>query len=105
MLLYGLFDLVVGIEAFVRKGSVGSLLGGGIAGIIVIGCAALAKTQPRVAYITATAVALLVGLRFLPNAIKGEVWPATIISVISLVFALTLVVAHFVAMAKRKREA
>jgi hypothetical protein len=81
-----------------------SLVGGGAAGILVIGFAALTKTNPRVGFIGATVVALLVAGRFGAKAFQGVIYPAGIIFVVSLAFALTLVLAHFAAVARRKRE-
>lgn len=104
MLLYGLFNIVVGVEAYVSKHSLPSLISASAIGIIVIGCAALSKTKPRIAYITATVMALLVAGRFAVKALQGQVWPAIILVSVSLLFALLLVGAHFAAMARRKRE-
>lgn len=104
MLIYGLFNIAVGIEAYLTKHSIVSLIAAGAIGIIVIGCAALSKTMPRVAYITATVLALIVAGRFLPKAISGEIWPGIVLVAVSLIFALILVGAHFAAMRRRRSE-
>ncbi len=105
MLFYGILNLGLGIFAYFNSGSWVSLLAGGIAGVIVIGCAALAKTMPRVAYITATVVALAIAIRFLPKFLGERQWyPAGIEVIASLILAVALVGAHFSAMARRKRE-
>ena len=104
MLIYGLFNIVLGVEAYMSKGSLPSLIAAGGLGLVVIACAALAKTNPRVAYITATVVALLIIGRFMKPALEGTIWPATVIVIVSAIFALTLIGAHFIAVKKRKRE-
>jgi uncharacterized membrane protein (UPF0136 family) len=103
MLLYGLFNIAMGLLGYVNSHSVASLAAGGIAGILVIGCAALSKTNPRVGFISATVIALLVAGRFAPRTFEGVVYPAGIIFAVSLAFAMTLVVAHFAAVSKRKK--
>ncbi|MFI5384833.1 MAG: hypothetical protein ACHQ50_01825, partial [Fimbriimonadales bacterium] len=74
-------------------------------GILIIGCAALTKTNPRVGFIAATVIGLLVAGRFAKHTFEGQVYPAAIIFAVSIVFAVTLVAAHFAAVSKRKREA
>ena len=104
MFSYGLFNILMGFLGYVNKHSVASLAAGGAAGILVIGFAALSKTNPRVGFIGATVVGLLVGGRFALHTFQGEVYPAGIIFVVSLIFAVTLVGAHFAAVNRRKKE-
>lgn len=103
MLLYGVFDIFMGFLGTLKAHEIASLLGGGIAGILVIGCAALAKTHPRIGYIAAMVIALLVAGRFGKQTFEGQIYPAGIIFVVSILFVLTLVLAHFLAMSRRKR--
>jgi uncharacterized membrane protein (UPF0136 family) len=103
MLLYGVFDIVMGFLGYLNKGSIVSLIAGGIAGLLVIAFAALSKTNPRVAFISATLVGLLMAGNFAMKTFQGVIYPAGIMFVVSLVFALTLVGAHFAAMSKRKK--
>lgn len=105
MLLYGIFNIVLGlIGTMVSKNhEPWSLVGGGAAGVLVIGFAALTKTNPRVGFIAATVVAILVAGRFAPKAIGGQFYPAGLIFGVSVVFILILVGAHFAAMNRRKQ--
>ena len=105
MLLYGVFNIVMGLigTMFSEKHEPWSLIGGGVAGALVIGFAALTKTNPRVGFIGATVVAVLVAMRFAPKAFQGQIYPGAIIFGVSVIFALILVGAHFAAVNKRKR--
>lgn len=107
MLLYGIFDILMGLIGTMasKNHEPWSLVGGGGAGLLVIGCAALTKTNPRVGFIAATVIGLLVAARFAPKAIGGQIYPGAIVMIVSLAFAFTLVGAHFAAVNKRKQEA
>lgn len=104
MLLYGAFDIVMGLIGTLasKNHEPWSLVGGGLAGLLVIGCAFLTKTNPRVGFISATVIGLLVAFRFAPKAFEGVVYPAGIIFAASVAFAVTLVAAHFVAVNRKK---
>lgn len=102
MVLYGVFDICMGLLGTIKAHEIASLLGGGIAGILVIGCAALAKTHPRIGYIAALVISLLVAGKFAPDTFRGTVYPAGIIFWVSILFAATLLLAHFLAMRRRK---
>lgn len=105
MLLYGIFDIVMGLIGTLasKNHEIFSLLGGGVAGLLVIGFAALTKTNPRVGFIGATVVGLAMAAKFAKGAFSGQVYPAGIIFAVSLLFAVVLVGAHFVAVGKRKK--
>lgn len=103
MLLYGVFNIVMGFLAYLNKGSIVSLAAAGIAGLLVIGCAALTKTHPRIGFIAASVIGIVVAMRFAGKAFGGEIYPAMIIFVVSILFVVILVGAHFAAVAKRKR--
>jgi uncharacterized membrane protein (UPF0136 family) len=102
MLLYGIFDIAMGLIGYLNKGSIVSLIAGATVGILVIGCAALTKTNPRVGFIGATVLALLMAGNFAGKTFSGIVYPAGIIFAVSIIFAVTLVGAHFAAVNKRK---
>jgi len=102
MIVYGIFEIVMGVVGYISKASVISLIAGCASGIIVIGCAALTKTNPRVGFITATVVALIVAGSMVGKTLKGVIYPSGIILVVSILFALILVGAHFAAVSKRK---
>jgi hypothetical protein len=107
MLLYGIFDIVMGLIGTIasEKHEPWSLMGGGIAGLLVIGFAFLVKTKPRIGFIGATLVGLLMAGKFAKGTFSGQIYPAGIIFGVSIIFAATLVGAHFAAVNKRKSSA
>ncbi|HVT13220.1 MAG TPA: hypothetical protein VHE55_13225 [Fimbriimonadaceae bacterium] len=106
MLVYGIFDIAMGLVGTLASENheIFSLLGGGIAGLLVIGFAALTKTNPRVGFIGATVVALAVAGKFASKTFSGQIYPSGIIFAVSLLFAATLVGAHFAAVSRRKKS-
>jgi len=104
MVLYGVFDIAMGLIGTIATANheIFSLIGGGVAGLLVIGFAALSKTNPRAGFIGATIVGLLMAGKFAKNAFGGQIYPAGIIFAVSLAFAAFLVGSHFAAMSKRK---
>jgi len=106
MVLYGLFNIAMGLIGTIESSNhePWSLLGGGISGLLVIGCAFLTKTKPRFGFIAATVIGLLVAGQFAKGVLAGQVFPALVIFVVSIGFAATLVGAHFAAVNKRKQE-
>ena len=68
--LYGLASIGGGILGYVRKDSVPSLVAGGIAGLLLLACAAAVSYAPVVSLSGAIVLALLLLGRFLPNLIK-----------------------------------
>lgn len=107
MLLYGIFDIAMGVIGTLasKNHEIFSLLGGGVAGLLVIGFAALTKTNPRVGFIGATVVGLAMAGKFAAGTFSGQIYPAGIIFTVSLLFAVILVGAHFAAVGKRKKAA
>jgi uncharacterized membrane protein (UPF0136 family) len=81
---YGIITLLLSLEAFIRLHSKGSLIGGGVTGILVIVGAALAKQHPRVGFglILLVAVATLgkFGMGF---AKTRQLWPDGVIIALS----------------------
>lgn len=103
MVLYGVFNIVLGVEAFVAKGSLVSLIAAGAAGVLVLVAVALTKNYPRVGYILASVVCLgLIG-RFLPAFLKdtSNVYPALTVTIASVILLIALVGSHFSAMSRR----
>ena len=96
LIVYGLVSIVMGVLGYVNKHSVMSLVAGVAAGIIVIGAAAMAKTNPKVGFIACAVIALLMLGRFVPPVLKeNQLYPAGIMVVSSLAVLLALAVAHF----------
>jgi hypothetical protein len=106
MLLYGMFIIIMGLVGTMMSANheIMSLVGGGSVGVLVIGCAALVKTNPRVGYITATVLALLEAGMMAKATFAGTSMLKTIIFFVSLLFALSLVAAHLMAVSARKKQ-
>lgn len=103
VLLYALLSIGLGLEAFLVKHSIPSIAGGGIAGLLLLGCLALGKSNPRAGRIGASVVTLLLLGKFLADfAKKGAWYPAGIMTVASAFVLAVLVGGHFAAMRKRK---
>ena len=105
--LYGLFCLASGIEAYMQKNSLPSLLGGGGIGVVVLVCFFIIPKQPRIGYIVATVMAILTAGRFASKAFGPEaaMWPGQTIFWISIGVAAALMAAHFMSKSKSARPA
>ncbi|HRJ27575.1 MAG TPA: TMEM14 family protein [Fimbriimonadaceae bacterium] len=99
LLGYGIFNIALGLEAFLAKGSMPSLIGGVGAGVLVLVAFGLTFKAPRWGYIMGTLIALGLAGRFLPMFFKdsSNVYPALVIGGVSVLVVLLLVGAHFAA--------
>lgn len=104
LLLYGLLNLALGIEAFIAKQSVMSLLGGGLAGIIVLAMLALKPKYPRVANIVCLIVAIAILGRFLPAYLKdtSKTYPNLVLVLASAIVIVVLAAGHFATMGRKR---
>lgn len=94
MAVYGLFLIVMGLLGMER--SIVSFYAGGGAGLIVLICAGMLPSYPRVAYITCSVICVLMLGRFLPDFISsGEVYPPLVISIASVLTLAILIAGHF----------
>lgn len=96
--LFALISLGGGVEAFIAKGSVMSLVGGGGTAVLMFVGLYLARTKPAIGYgITAVCTLALVGM-MLPKFLKpdGVLWPHGIIGIGGVVVLVAHVVAHFI---------
>lgn len=107
LIAYGVFNIVLGVIGFVNSNSLVSLIAGGVAGLLILGCAALGmKGKPRVGNIAALVITLLLLGRFAPTFFETGDWmPAGISMVAGVIVVLCLVAGHFMAMSARKKEA
>lgn len=106
MVAFGLFNIGLGLEAFIAKGSLVSLIAAGTAGLLMLGCVALTKNYPRVGYIAATIICLALIGNFLPKFLKDttKVYPALVVTVASAIMASALVGSHLASMKRRGSE-
>jgi uncharacterized membrane protein (UPF0136 family) len=93
--LFGILNIVLGIVGFVRAKSVASLIGGGVAGILVLVAAFLSKQHPRIGYGLAILVSIALIGRFATKLTgNGPVYAARI-TVAASVVAVAASIAAF----------
>lgn len=106
VLLYAILLIVFGILGFVIDHSIPSIAAGTLFGALLLGSLALYKTNPRLSRISSAVISLLPLGRFLPAFIqKGHWYPAGIVVAAGTFTFATLMIGHFMAMAKKKKEA
>ncbi len=107
LLIYALLSVALGAYAYFygEKHSMISLIAGAVAGLLVLGSLALAKTNPRAGRIAAAVVALLMLGRMGPAALEDPKWHTVTLAVASIVVIAVLLGVHFYAMNKRKATA
>jgi hypothetical protein len=101
VLFYGILLIVMAVIGFL-KGSVISLIVGGVCGALEIGFAALAKSNPRVGRIGSAVISLLILGQFLPAYFAKHLTTALILWVSSLIVFVCLLGGHLYAMRLRK---
>ncbi len=106
VLLYALFNLAVGIEAFARVGSTISLIASSVIAALLLGCFFLIPKKPRVGYIGATVLVIFVAGRFLPGAFgpEGKMWPNMVLGLVAVGVVVLLTAAHFTARGKSSAQ-
>lgn len=103
LIIYGLAMIGLGLEAYLSKDSLPSLMGGGGAGVLVLIATGLSFKWPRVGYILALLVCLGITGRFLPKFLKdGDVFPSLVIVILSLLTAACLLAGHVMAQKAKK---
>lgn len=108
--LYGLFNIAVGLEAYSSKQSLPSLIAGCGVGALLLVCFALIPKSPRLAYMGATLLALLMAIQFsMTTRVDGKMkfvglsettwkpWPNLTLWVVGLLVVVALSSAHFLA--------
>jgi uncharacterized membrane protein (UPF0136 family) len=102
LVVYALLMMGMGIEAYVAKGSMPSLIAGVAIGLLMLGSLALLGKNPRVSRISSMVVALIPLGRFLPALIqKQQIYPAGVTVVASLGVVIMLGAGHMMAMKKK----
>jgi uncharacterized membrane protein (UPF0136 family) len=106
LLVYGLLDIGMGVLGYVNKGSVVSLIAGGVCGLIVIVSILTHKGHPRNSRIAALIVTILMMIQFGPKTfIQNQLYPSGIMFVASLAVAVCLLMGHVMGMKARKSQA
>jgi uncharacterized membrane protein (UPF0136 family) len=108
--IYGIFNIAMGIHGYVGAGSKASIIAGCAVGILCIFFAALSKTHPRVGYIGAAIVGVLTALQWIPHLFNKDthelvIYPAMVGLIVSAVFVIYLLGAHFLAKSRSAKAA
>ena len=94
--LYALLNIGGGIEGYVSKGSVPSIISGCVAGVLLFVGLFVAASNQRVGYIICGVIALGDLGFFAPRFFKTQaIWPPLIMAIASLAVLACLAVAHF----------
>jgi hypothetical protein len=103
LIVYGLLMIGLGVYGFVEKGSVMSLLGGGIGGLLILGSVAIYPLKPRLSRIGAAVVALIMaGSMAKKTFTANPPWHAITIFATSILIVILLLGAHFAARSAKK---
>jgi len=93
-IIFGLLTIVGGVIGFVKAGSTASIIAGSISGILLIVAAFLLPTNLAVGLGIAAVVSILLAGRFIPAFMKtGQVMPAGLMSVLSVIGVILAIVA------------
>lgn len=96
--VYAVFNIALGVEAYLKVNSMPSLMGGVGAGVLVIVGLLVAQKNSMIGYLICTLVALGLLGRFVPAYIsKGTVYPALVVSIASALALAALIVGRFMA--------
>jgi uncharacterized membrane protein (UPF0136 family) len=93
-IIFGLLTIVGGVIGFVSKGSVPSIVAGSIAGLLLLAAAFLLPNHLVAGLAMAGIVSLLLAGQFVPKFLKtGQVMPAAMMSVLSVIGVIVAIVA------------
>lgn len=100
LIFYALFLAASGLEAYIAKKSIFSLLGGGGAALAIGVAVLVIGRKPAAGYLLALVVALGMIGNFLPKFLRADnpvdaIWPSLTISGVSAIVAIALVLSHF----------
>jgi len=92
--VFGGLTIIGGIMGFVKKGSMASVIAGGLSGILLVIAALWLKEKPQHGLILGAVVSLALAGRFIPAFLKKFEWmPAGLIAVMSVVSLIITVLA------------
>ncbi|HEY3783029.1 MAG TPA: TMEM14 family protein [Fimbriimonadaceae bacterium] len=94
--LYALLNIGGGIEGYVAKGSLPSVISGTVAGILLLGALAYSTSNPKIGYIICGVIALADLGFFGKKLTQGFVlWPAGVMAVASVIVIICAAMAAF----------
>jgi uncharacterized membrane protein (UPF0136 family) len=93
-IVFGLLTIVGGVMGYVKAGSTASLVAGSVSGILLLVAAFLLPNNVAVGLVLAGLVSIALAGRFVPAFIKtGQVMPAGLMSVLSVIGVVVAIVA------------
>ena len=105
MVVYAVAMIALGLIGTLKANEIMSLVGGGGAGLVVLGCMFWSLKNPRPAYIVALLVGLAVGLQFLMKFGKSQlVYPHLVIALLNVALIICLLGGHMLSMAAKKKS-
>lgn len=89
--VYGLVALIGGTIGYLKAGSVASLIAGGGSGLLLIGCALLARQKPKAGMIGAIVLSVLLVGRFVSaSAAAGNLAPVALTMILGGVVVIVI---------------
>ena len=93
-IVFGLLTIVGGVIGYASKGSVASIVAGSISGILLLAAAFILPKNVPAGLAIAGVVSILLAGRFVPSFIKtGDLMPAGMMSVLSVIGVILAIVA------------
>src|SRR4030095_10520170 len=93
-IVFGLLTIAGGIVGYVKAGSVASIIGGSITGVLLLVAAFLLPEYRAAGLATALIVSLLLAAQFVPKFLRsGTVMPACMMSILSVIGIIVAIVA------------
>jgi uncharacterized membrane protein (UPF0136 family) len=93
-IVFGLLTIVGGVIGYAKAGSTASIIAGSISGILLLGAAYLLSDHSAAGLAVAAVISILLAGRFLPIFFKtGQVMPAGLMSVLSVIGIIMAIVA------------
>lgn len=105
MVAYAVIMIVLGLYATIVHGELMSLIGGGGAGVIVLGMMFWSLKNPRPAYIISLVIGVALAIQFTGKYLKShQLYPHGLIVALNLLLVLALLGGHLLAMSAKTRQ-
>jgi uncharacterized membrane protein (UPF0136 family) len=92
--VFGVLTIAGGVVAYVKAGSVASIIAGSITGVLLLVAAFLLPEHRAIGLATAFIISLLLAAQFAPKFIRtGRVMPAGMMSILSVIGIIAAIVA------------
>ena len=93
-IVFGVLTVAGGVVGYVKAGSVASIIGGSITGVLLLVAAFLLPEHRAIGLATAFIISLLLAAQFAPKFIRtGRLMPAGMMSILSVIGIIAAIVA------------